>query len=251
MTAALELNQVTASYGQGTVLHDVSLDVPAGMVTALLGANGAGKTTTLRAVCGMIRTSGDLRLFGENISGKSPETIARMGLAHVPDGRGTFTGLTVMENLRIGAFTAKRSALRQSLEQVFGYFPRLAERASQQAGTLSGGEQQMLALGRALMARPRLILLDEPSIGLAPVIVKQLFGILGDIARNEGVAMLLVEQNSNLALKLATNAALLEVGHVVIRGTARDLSENKEIARAYLGHDAADEAVAKPAEARA
>ncbi|RJL05514.1 ABC transporter ATP-binding protein [Paracoccus aestuarii] len=241
MTAALELKQVTASYGHGSVLHDVDLEVVSGKVTALLGANGAGKTTALRAICGMIRTSGDVRLFGEKITGKSPEAIVRMGLAHVPDGRGTFAGLTVMENLRLGAFTAKRSDFRRTLDQVFGYFPRLKERMNQQAGTLSGGEQQMLALGRALMATPRLILLDEPSIGLAPVIVKQLFGILEDIARNEGVSMLLVEQNSNLALKLAENAALLEVGHVVARGSARELAENKEIARAYLGHDSADE----------
>lgn len=236
MSFALELKDVTASYGHGSILHDINFDVPAGGVTALLGANGAGKTTTLRAICGMIETHGDVRLFGESIIGKAPEAIARMGVAHVPDGRGTFSGMTVLDNLRLGAFSAKkRTNFRKSLDQVFGYFPRLKERTGQYAGTLSGGEQQMLAIGRALMAEPRLILLDEPSIGLAPVIVKQLFGILEQIATEAGVSMLLVEQNSNLALKLASDAALLEVGNLVARGTSQELSQNQEIARAYLG----------------
>lgn len=236
MSFALELKDVTASYGHGSILHDINFDVPAGGVTALLGANGAGKTTTLRAICGMIETHGEVRLFGESIIGKTPEAIARMGVAHVPDGRGTFSGMTVLDNLRLGAFSAKkRTNFRKSLDQVFGYFPRLKERTGQYAGTLSGGEQQMLAIGRALMAEPRLILLDEPSIGLAPVIVKQLFGILDQIATEAGVSMLLVEQNSNLALKLASDAALLEVGNIVARGTSQELSQNQEIARAYLG----------------
>ena len=236
MSFALELKDVTASYGHGSILHDINFEVPAGGVTALLGANGAGKTTTLRAICGMIETHGDVRLFGESIIGKTPEAIARMGVAHVPDGRGTFSGMTVLDNLRLGAFSAKkRTNFRKSLDQVFGYFPRLKERTGQYAGTLSGGEQQMLAIGRALMADPRLILLDEPSIGLAPVIVKQLFGILDQIATEAGVSMLLVEQNSNLALKLASDAALLEVGNMVARGTSQELSQNQEIARAYLG----------------
>ena len=236
MSFALELKDVTASYGHGSILHDINFEVPAGGVTALLGANGAGKTTTLRAICGMIETHGDVRLFGESIIGKTPEAIARMGVAHVPDGRGTFSGMTVLDNLRLGAFSAKkRTNFRKSLDQVFGYFPRLKERTGQYAGTLSGGEQQMLAIGRALMADPRLILLDEPSIGLAPVIVKQLFGILDQIATEAGVSMLLVEQNSNLALKLASDAALLEVGNMVARGTSEELSQNQEIARAYLG----------------
>lgn len=237
MSFALELKDVTASYGHGSILHDINFEVPAGGVTALLGANGAGKTTTLRAICGMIETHGDVRLFGESIIGKTPEAIARMGVAHVPDGRGTFSGMTVLDNLRLGAFSAKkRTNFRKSLDQVFGYFPRLKERTGQYAGTLSGGEQQMLAIGRALMAEPRLILLDEPSIGLAPVIVKQLFGILDQIATEAGVSMLLVEQNSNLALKLASDAALLEVGNMVARGTSQELSQNQEIARAYLGN---------------
>jgi branched-chain amino acid transport system ATP-binding protein len=236
MSFALELKDVTASYGHGSILHDINFEVPAGGVTALLGANGAGKTTTLRAICGMIETHGDVRLFGESIIGKTPEAIARMGVAHVPDGRGTFSGMTVLDNLRLGAFSAKkRTNFRKSLDQVFGYFPRLKERTGQYAGTLSGGEQQMLAIGRALMAEPRLILLDEPSIGLAPVIVKQLFGILDQIATEAGVSMLLVEQNSNLALKLASDAALLQVGNMVARGTSQELSQNQEIARAYLG----------------
>ena len=184
----------------------------------------------------MIETHGDVRLFGESITGKTPEAIARMGVAHVPDGRGTFTSLTVLDNLRLGAFSAKkRTNFRKSLDQVFDYFPRLKDRSGQHAGTLSGGEQQMLAIGRALMAEPRLILLDEPSIGLAPVIVKQLFEILEQIATEAGVSMLLVEQNSNLALKLASEAALLEVGNLVARGTSEELSQNQEIARAYLG----------------
>lgn len=241
MKHALELTDVTASYGHGSILHGIGFAVPEGGVTALLGANGAGKTTTLRAICGMIETRGEVRLFGEEITGKSPEAIARMGVAHVPDGRGTFTGLTVMDNLRLGAFTAKkRGNFQRSLDRVFGYFPRLKERVRQHAGTLSGGEQQMLAIGRALMAEPRLILLDEPSIGLAPVIVKQLFEILDQIARDAGVSMLLVEQNSNLALKLASNAALLEVGNLVARGSAEELSQNQEIARAYLGDVSAE-----------
>ena len=236
MSHALELKDVSASYGHGAILHDINFDVPAGGVTALLGANGAGKTTTLRAICGMIATHGDVRLFGESITGKTPEAIARMGVAHVPDGRGTFTSLTVLDNLRLGAFSAKkRTNFRKSLDQVYDYFPRLKERSGQHAGTLSGGEQQMLAIGRALMAEPRLILLDEPSIGLAPVIVKQLFEILEQIATEAGVSMLLVEQNSNLALKLASEAALLEVGNLVARGTSEELSQNQEIARAYLG----------------
>ncbi|MEP3475463.1 MAG: ABC transporter ATP-binding protein [Hyphomicrobiales bacterium] len=246
MTNALVLNQVSAHYGQGAILHKIDFDVPAGEVTALLGANGAGKTTTLRAICGMIPTSGEIKLFGEQIMGKAPESIALMGVAHVPDGRGTFGGLTVMENLRLGAFPAeKRSDFKNSLEQVFEYFPRLEERVSQYAGTLSGGEQQMLAIGRALMAKPRLILLDEPSIGLAPVIVKQLFQILTKIAAEANVSMLLVEQNVNLALKLATNAALLEVGNVVARGTAEEFSSNQAITRAYLGGETATQGVVK------
>mgnify|MGYP001800347842 FL=1 len=240
MTPALVLKDVSATYGHGAILHGIDFEVPGGQVTALLGANGAGKTTTLRAICGMIQTSGEISLFGEDICGRKPEEIARMGVAHVPDGRGTFSGLSVMDNLRLGSFTARdRSSFGRTLERVFGYFPRLEERKKQHAGTLSGGEQQMLAIGRALMAEPRLILLDEPSIGLAPVIVKQLFQILEDIAAKEGVSMLLVEQNSNLALKLATNATLLEVGSVVARGTSEELSKNQEIARAYLGHDPA------------
>ncbi|OXT02181.1 ABC transporter ATP-binding protein [Notoacmeibacter marinus] len=243
MSYALELNDVTASYGHGSILHGINFAVPEGEVTALLGANGAGKTTTLRAICGMIETGGEVRLFGEDITGKSPDAIARMGVAHVPDGRGTFTGLTVMDNLRLGALIAKRRGnFRRSLDRVFDYFPRLKERMGQHAGTLSGGEQQMLAISRALVSEPHLILLDEPSIGLAPVIVKQLFGILEQIAQDAGVSMLLVEQNSNLALKLASNAALLEVGNLVAQGSAEALSQNQDIARAYLGDGAGAEA---------
>lgn len=236
MTAALVLRGVNAGYGHGAILHGIDLTVPSGEVTALLGANGAGKTTTLRAVCGMIQTTGVIELHGESIQGLPPERIARKGVAHVPDGRGTFAQLTVLENLRLGAFSVRGTkTFGGDLERVFGYFPRLKERIGQIAGTLSGGEQQMLAIGRALMARPRLILMDEPSFGLAPVIVKQVFEILSQIARDEAVSMLLVEQNTNLALKVARTAALLEVGHIAAAGLSRELAQDDAIQRAYLG----------------
>jgi branched-chain amino acid transport system ATP-binding protein len=214
---------------------DFSLDE--GSITTLLGANGAGKTTTLRALCAMVKTAGDIRFGGETIGARATEDIVRMGIAHVPDGRGTFAHLTTEENLRLGAYTRKdRRAVESDLERVYGYFPRLRERRAQQAGTLSGGEQQMLAVSRALMLRPRLLLLDEPSFGLAPLVVKELFGILRTVNDQEKVSMLLVEQNAAMALDLADRAYLLETGRVVLSGTAQDIKGDDAVRRSYLGY---------------
>ena len=206
-------------------------------ITALLGANGAGKTTTLRAICGMVRTDGAIRFAGKPIQGKKTEEIARLGIAHVPDGRGTFLHLTTEENLRLGAYVRKdRAAVARDLERVYGYFPRLKERAHQQAGTLSGGEQQMLAVSRALMLAPKLMLLDEPSFGLAPLVVRELFGILRAINTEERVSMLLVEQNAAMALDLADRACVIETGRVVLSATASELKRNDAVRRSYLGY---------------
>src|SRR6186997_490392 len=208
-----------------------------GSITALLGANGAGKTTTLRALCAMVRTEGEVRFAGERIDGRATEDIVRMGVAHVPDGRGTFLQLSTEENLRLGAYARRdRQNVEGDIERVYGYFPRLKERRRQQAGTLSGGEQQMLAVGRALMLRPRLMLLDEPSFGLAPLIVEELFGILRTLNRQEKVSMLLVEQNAALALELADHAYLIETGRLVIEGPAQRLRDDENIRRSYLGY---------------
>ena len=207
-----------------------------GGITAILGANGAGKTTSLRAISGMLRRRGSVRFDGQPIEGLATEDIARLGVAHVPDGRGTFLDLTTEENLRIGAYTRKdRRAVAQDLERVFSYFPRLKERRRQQAGTLSGGEQQMLAVSRALMLRPRLLLLDEPSFGLAPLVVQDIFRIMRGINADEGVSVLLVEQNAGLALELADRAYVLETGQVVISGTAAQVRSDESVRRAYLG----------------
>jgi len=239
MTAAplLKARGLRAAYGATRVLQGIDLDVPEGRVVALLGANGAGKTTTLRALCQMmVRTEGVLELAGRRIDGRSTESIARAGVGHVPDGRGTFLGLTTEENLRLGAFARpQRAGAAADMERVFGYFPRLRERRGQQAGTLSGGEQQMLAIGRALMGRPRLLLLDEPSFGLAPLVVKGIFEIMRRINREEGVSILLVEQNARLALDLADSAYLLETGRVVLCGTAAEMRGNDAVRKAYLG----------------
>ena len=206
-------------------------------ITALLGANGAGKTTTLRAICGMVRTAGAVRFAGQPIQGRKTEEIARLGIAHVPDGRGTFLHLTTEENLRLGAYVRKdRAAVARDLERVYGYFPRLKERAHQQAGTLSGGEQQMLAVSRALMLAPKLMLLDEPSFGLAPLVVRELFGILRAINTEERVSMLLVEQNAAMALDLADHACVIETGRVVLTGSAADMKKDDAVRRAYLGY---------------
>jgi len=235
--ALLEVRGLRATYGQSRVLHGIDFALQESSITALLGANGAGKTTTLRALCAMVRTEGEVRFAGERIDGRATEDIVRMGVAHVPDGRGTFLHLTTEENLRLGAYVRRdRRAVESDLERVYGYFPRLRERRRQQAGTLSGGEQQMLAVSRALMLRPRLMLLDEPSFGLAPLVVKELFAILAAINRREQVSLLLVEQNAAMALELASQAYVLETGRVVLAGTADEVRRNDAVRRAYLGY---------------
>jgi branched-chain amino acid transport system ATP-binding protein len=235
MTALLELKDVSAAYGAISVLHAVSLQVDAGAIVTLLGANGAGKTTTLRAVCNMmVRTTGEIRFLGERIDGKATESIVRLGIGHVPEGRGTFDSLTVEENLRLGAHVHK-GGVPADFDRVYGYFPRLRERRRQQAGTLSGGEQQMLAISRALMMRPKLLLLDEPSFGLAPIIVQEIFRILASINKDAGTGILLVEQNANLALGIAAQAFLLETGRVVMSGAANLIAADESVRRSYLG----------------
>ena len=237
MSRLLEARDLCAYYGPTQVLFGLGLAVDEGGITTLLGANGAGKTTTLRSLSGMCRTSGDIRFDGKAIAGRATEDIVRLGIAHVPQGRGTFSRQTVEENLAIGAMTRRgRAAIAADVERVYGYFPRLKERRGQQAGTLSGGEQQMLAVGRAMMLRPRLMLLDEPSFGLAPLIVEELFGILRTLNQNEKVSMLLVEQNAALALDLADHAYLMETGRLVMSGPARDLRNDENIRKAYLGY---------------
>jgi branched-chain amino acid transport system ATP-binding protein len=233
----LEVRALHAQYGPTKVLHGLDFTVAAGGITTLLGANGAGKTTTLRAVCAMVRTQGQVLLDGARIDAKPTETIVRMGVAHVPDGRGTFLNLSVEENLRLGAYTRRdRAEVATDYDRMYGYFPRLKERRRQQAGTLSGGEQQMLAVSRALMLRPRLLLLDEPSFGLAPLIVQELFEIFRTINQRDGISMLLVEQNASLALKLADHAYLLETGRVVMSGPAETIRNDESIRRSYLGY---------------
>jgi branched-chain amino acid transport system ATP-binding protein len=230
----LELDGVGARYGPVKALHDVSLAVGEGELVAVLGANGAGKTTTLRAVSGTVRRSGEVVFEGRKLS-RRPEATARAGIAHVPEGRGTFNELSVWENLRLGAY-ARRGKVKAEAERVFDFFPRLDERRNQQAGTLSGGEQQMLALGRAMMARPKLLLLDEPSLGLAPLVVKGIFDALERMKEKEGMSILVVEQNANLALERAARAYVLEVGRVVVTGTSDELRANESVRKSYLGY---------------
>jgi branched-chain amino acid transport system ATP-binding protein len=233
----LEVAGLQAFYGQQQALFGVGFDLDAGQVRTLLGANGAGKTTVLRALCGMVRTAGDIRFDGKPINGWATEDIVRLGVAHAPEGRGTFVRLTVEENLQLGAMTrSDHAAIAADIELVYHHFPRLKERRTQQAGLLSGGEQQMLAVGRALMLRPRLLLLDEPSFGLAPLIVEELFGILREVNRNTGVAMLIVEQNAALALEFAEYAYLLETGRIVMNGPAATIAADEGVRRAYLGY---------------
>ena len=235
--ALLQAAGLRASYGITRVLHGLDFSMAEGTITTLLGANGAGKTTTLRALCGMVRTEGEVSFAGQRIDGRATEDIVRLGIAHVPDGRGTFTMLTTEENLRLGAYTRKdRDAVESDLDRIYGYFPRLRERRAQQAGPLSGGEQQMLAVSRALMLRPKLMLLDEPSFGLAPLIVKELFGILKAVNEKERVSMLVVEQNAAMALDLADNAYLIETGRIVLSGSARDIKSDEAVRRSYLGY---------------
>jgi branched-chain amino acid transport system ATP-binding protein len=235
--AVLEAIDLRAFYGQSRVLHGISFTIEDGAITTLLGANGAGKTTTLRALCNMVKSEGEVRFAGERIDARATEDIVRLGIAHVPDGRGTFLNLSTEENLRLGAYTRRdRDAVASDLERVYGYFPRLRERSTQQAGTLSGGEQQMLAVSRALMLRPRLMLLDEPSFGLAPLVVRELFRILRTVNERERVSMLVVEQNAALALELADHAHLIETGRIVLSGTADEIKRDDAVRRSYLGY---------------
>jgi branched-chain amino acid transport system ATP-binding protein len=237
VTAILELRNVDAAYGPTQILKAVNLAVEERGIATLLGANGAGKTTMLRAICNMmVRVSGEIRFAGERIDGKATEDIARLGVAHVPDGRGTFLELTVEENLRLGAYTRRDKWIATDFDRLRGYFPRLMERRRQQAGTLSGGEQQMLAISRALMLRPKLLLLDEPSFGLGPLVVQEIFRILRTINRNEGVSMLLVEQNAHIALELADDAYVIETGCIVMGGPAATIARDDATRRAYLGY---------------
>jgi branched-chain amino acid transport system ATP-binding protein len=233
----LEVEGLDAFYGQSQALHGIGFAIAEGQVRTLLGANGAGKTTVLRAICGMVRTTGEIRFEGKRISGWATEDVVRLGVAHIPEGRGTFVRLTVEENLQLGAMTRRdRAGIAADIDRVYGHFPRLKERRTQQAGTLSGGEQQMLAVGRGLMLRPRLLLLDEPSFGLAPLIVEELFEILRRVNEETGVAMLIVEQNAALALELAEHAYLLETGRIVMDAPAAVVGANESIRRSYLGY---------------
>jgi branched-chain amino acid transport system ATP-binding protein len=234
MAPLLELDDVHARYGSVEALGGVSLSVGEGEVVAVLGGNGAGKTTTLRAISGLVSTSGEVRFAGERLT-RAPERVARAGIAHVPEGRGIFAELSVYENLRLGAYL-RRGGFAESYERVCGYFPWLERRRAQQAGTLSGGEQQMLAIARALMSSPRLLLLDEPSLGLAPIIVREIFGIVGELNEKEGVAVLVVEQNATLALRSSSRAYVLEVGQVALEGPSSELAENQSVRKAYLGY---------------
>jgi branched-chain amino acid transport system ATP-binding protein len=233
----LDVTNLNAWYGPNQVLFDLNFELHVGGITTILGANGAGKTTTLRAVCQAVQTTGSMTFLDKRIDGKATEDIVRVGIAHVPDGRGTFTALTVEENLKLGAYTRKdRREVEVDLERMYARFPRLKERYRQQAGTLSGGEQQMLAISRALMLRPRLLLLDEPSFGLAPLIVKEIFEIMRQINQEDQVSMLLVEQNATLALNLADHAYLLETGKIVLSGPSADIKADESIRRVYLGY---------------
>jgi branched-chain amino acid transport system ATP-binding protein len=235
MAPLLELRDVHARYGPVEALHGVSLSVGEGEAIAVLGGNGAGKTTTLRAVSGLVSASGEIRLAGERITRAAPERVARAGVAHVPEGRGVFEELSVHENLRLGAYLDRRG-FSANYERVCAHFPWLERRGAQQAGTLSGGEQQILAVARALMSRPRLLLLDEPSLGLAPIVVREIFSILGDLNEKEGLAIVVVEQNAKLALESTSRAYVLEVGRVALEGPSSELAENESVRRSYLGY---------------
>lgn len=237
MTTLLNVKDLRAYYGQVQALHGMEFSLNEGSLVALLGANGAGKTTTLRAICNMVRSTGTIEFEGKPLGSKSTENIVRLGIAHVPQGRGTFTTLTVEENLQLGAISRKDTrAIPDDIERMYAHFPVLKQRHTQQAGTLSGGEQQMLAVARALMLRPRLMLLDEPSFGLAPLIVRDLFKILGKINREDKVSILVVEQNAQLALELADKAFVIETGRIVMSGSAAEIADNEDIRKSYLGY---------------
>ena len=234
-TPLLELDHVKARYGPVQALHGITLAADEGEIVAVLGANGAGKTTTLRAISNTVRREGEILFAGKSLGRRGPEAVARLGIAHLPEGRGTFAELSVWENLRLGAYT-RRSRLKDDFGRVRTYFPWLEERRNQQAGTLSGGEQQMLALARAFMQRPRLLLLDEPSLGLAPLLVTEIFRIVKDLNEQEGLTVLVVEQNAHLALQLSQAAYVLEVGRVALFGPSNELQEHESIRRSYLGY---------------
>ena len=235
-TALLEVRDLDASYGPVQVLHGLNFSVKEGEVVVILGANGAGKTTTLRAICQMVSTRGNVLVNGKSVEGKTTPEVCRAGVAHVPQGRGTFNDLTVEDNLEVGAFVRKDRNLRADMDRWYTVFPRLGERRTQVAGNLSGGEQQMLAVARALMGRPKLLLLDEPSLGLAPMIVQDLFKRFGQINKEEGVTMLIVEQNAGLAFEIANHAYVLEAGQIVLSGSSEELRNDDAVRRAYLGY---------------
>jgi len=235
-TTMLDVRELWAGYGPVQVLHGVNFHVDVGEVVVVLGANGAGKTTTLRAICQMIGTKGRIELQGTQLVGRSTTDVVRRGVAHVPQGRGTFPDLSVRDNLEVGAYTRRDNEVSTDIDRWFDAFPRLADRRSQLAGSLSGGEQQMLAIARALMGRPRLLLLDEPSLGLAPLIVQDLFRRLGDLNAEQGITMLVVEQNANLAFEIAHRAYVLEAGQMAMSGTADELRNDDAVRRAYLGY---------------
>jgi branched-chain amino acid transport system ATP-binding protein len=233
----LEVKDLHASYGHASVLHGIDFSIERGQRVAVLGPNGAGKTTILRALSGMVRTSGQAQFDGQSLIGRPTADIARQGVAHVPEGRGTFAALSVAENLKLGAYVRSDGAdVRADIDRCYGWFPRLAERKGQQAGNLSGGEQQMLAVARALMLRPRLLMLDEPSLGLAPIVTKELFRVLREICEEQGMTVLLVEQNALLALDFADHAYVLESGRVALSGEAKEISGDDEVRRSYLGY---------------
>jgi len=236
VAALLELDNVEARYGATKALHGISLTLDDGSIVAVLGANGAGKTTTLRAVSGTVRRSGEILFDGRRLGRRGPEAVARLGIAHVPEGRGTFAELSVKENLRLGAYTQRPQAFKADYSRVLNLFPWMLDREGQQAGTLSGGEQQMLALARALMQRPRLLLLDEPSLGLAPGLVTDIFRIVRELNEKEGLSVLVVEQNAAVALETAERAYVLEVGRVVVTGASDELRRNESVRRSYLGY---------------
>ena len=237
MSALLNIKALNAYYGQVQALHGLEFTLSEGSVTTLLGANGAGKTTTLRAICNMVRTTGAIEFDGAALTSRSTENIVRLGIAHVPQGRGTFTTMTVAENLQLGAITrGNKASVTSDIDRMYAHFPVLRQRHAQQAGTLSGGEQQMLAVARALMLRPRLMLLDEPSFGLAPLIVRDLFKILGKINREDKVTILVVEQNAQLALEIADHAYVIETGRIVMSGSANEIADNEAVRRSYLGY---------------
>ncbi len=236
MGKMLHVQDLNVHYGSIHAIHGISLDVDEGEVVSLIGANGAGKTTILHTITGIKKaTSGSVELCGTNLLTTEPHKIVGLGMAHVPEGRHVFTQMTVEENLEMGAFTAKdKSHIQEDLQNVYRRFPRLEERRGQLAGTLSGGEQQMLAMGRALMSRPKILLLDEPSMGLSPLLVKEIFLIIQELNQN-GMTILLVEQNAKMALSIANRAYVLETGKVVMEGRAKDLLEDDSVRKAYLG----------------